>query len=47
MKEAAENHFNNNLPTEMGETKKLTLKEMIDQNLIIPFVDKDNNSCKL
>lgn len=47
MKEAAENHFNNNLPTEMGETKKLTLKEMIDQNLIIPFVDKDNNSCNL
>lgn len=47
MQDAAESYFNNNLPIEMGETKKLTLKEMIEQNLIIPFVDKDNNSCNL
>lgn len=47
MKEAAEGYFNNNLPTELGDTKKLTLKQMIDMNLIIPFVDKENNSCNL
>lgn len=49
MQDAAEGYFNQteNLPAEIGETKKLTLKQMIEQNLIIPFVDKDNNSCNL
>lgn len=47
MTESAESYFNNNLPLEIGDTKKITLKEMIDKNLIIPFVDKENNSCNL
>jgi hypothetical protein len=46
MQEAAESHFTNErLPQNLNEEVKLTLQEMINQNLIIPFVDKNGNSC--
>ncbi len=48
MQNAAENHFTNErLPKVVGEEVKLTLQEMINQNLIIPFVDEDGNSCNI
>ena len=46
MQEAGENYFTDDkMPTEVGETYKLTLDEMEKMNLIIPFVDKDGNAC--
>ena len=33
------------LPENVGDIKKMTLKEMLDMNLLLPFVDKDGNSC--
>ncbi len=48
MQEAGESYFTKDmLPTEVGETVKITLQEMIDKNLIIPFADKDGNSCNV
>lgn len=46
MQDAAKSYFTNDkLPTENGESAKLTLKEMEEMKLLIPFVDKDGNSC--
>lgn len=46
MQEAAKSYFTTDkLPTEVYGTSKLTLKEMEEKHLIIPFIDKDGNSC--
>ncbi len=46
MQDAARSYFTTDkLPTEVGKSAKITLKEMIGQNLVLPFVDKDGNSC--
>ena len=46
MQDAGENYFTDDkMPTEVGETRKLTLEEMEKMNLVIPFVDKDGKSC--
>lgn len=46
MQDAARSYFTTDkLPTEVYGTSKLTLKEMEEKNLIIPFIDKDGNSC--
>ena len=48
MQDAGENYFTNDkLPTEIGESVKLSLEEMEQMNLIIPFVDKDGKSCDI
>lgn len=48
MKDAAKSYFTTDkLPTEIGKTSKLTLKEMQEAKLILPFVDKDGNSCNI
>ncbi|MDD6223955.1 MAG: hypothetical protein PUB18_03040 [bacterium] len=33
------------LPQKVGDIKKITLQEMLNMKLLIPFVDKDGNSC--
>ena len=46
MQDAAKSYFTNDkLPTEIGSTTRLTLKQMEDMKLVVPFVDKDGNSC--
>ena len=46
MQEAGENYFTDDrMPSEIGESRKLSLKEMIDSNLILPFVDEDGKEC--
>ncbi len=46
MQGAAKSYFTTDkLPTELYASSKLTLSEMEEKNLIIPFVDKDGNSC--
>ena len=46
MKDAAEDYYTTErMPSEVGKSNKMTLKEMIDKKLIIPFVDKDGNDC--
>jgi len=46
MQEAGENYFTDDrMPKEIGESKKLTLKEMVDSNLLLPFVDEDGKEC--
>ncbi len=46
MQDAAKSYFTTDkLPTELYGSTKLTLKEMEDKNLIIPFIDKDGSSC--
>lgn len=46
MQEAAEAYFTNDkMPKEIGASEKITLGDMIDGKLIIPFVDKDGNEC--
>ena len=48
MKDAAETYFTNErLPKEVGESVRLTLREMLDKDLLLPFVDKYNKSCSL
>ena len=48
MKDAATTYFTNErLPKEVGESVKLTLREMLDKDLLLPFVDKYNKSCDL
>ena len=48
MQEAAESYFTDDkMPTEVGGEVKMTLSEMIEKKLILPFVDKDGNSCDL
>lgn len=46
MKDAAEDYYTTErMPKEVGKSTKMSLKEMIDKKLIIPFVDKDGNKC--
>lgn len=46
MQEAAKDYFNvERLPKEMGEKKKITLREMIDKKMVLPFLDRDGNAC--
>ena len=48
MQEAGENYFTDDrMPSEIGESKKISLKEMIDTNLVLPFVDKDGKECNV
>ena len=46
MKEAAEDYFTTDrMPTELGKEETLTLQDMLDKKLILPFVDKDGKVC--
>lgn len=46
MKDAAEDYYTTErMPKENGKSTKMTLQDMIDDKLIIPFVDKDGKSC--
>ena len=46
MQDAGENYFTDDkMPTEIGETIRISLEEMEKKNLIIPFVDKEGKSC--
>lgn len=46
MTEAAKSYYTvERLPEEEGETKKLTLKEMLDNKMIMEFTDSDGNTC--
>ena len=46
MKEAAKNYYTiDRLPENVGDTKTMTLKEMIDNHLIIRFKDKNKKYC--
>jgi len=48
MQEAGEGYFTDDkMPTEVGESKKIALRQMIDQKLILPFVDEDGKECNL
>lgn len=48
MKEAAISYYTTErLPKKVGESKELTLKEMIDKKLIIEFKDSKNKSCDM
>ena len=46
MQDAAKSYYTNErLPKNVGDIAEMTLQDMIDKNLIIPFVDKDGNPC--
>ena len=46
MKNAAKDYYTTDrMPQEVGKSDKMTLQEMIDKKLILPFVDKDGNNC--
>lgn len=46
MKEAAEDWFTTErMPKEIGEEESLTLQDMLDKKLILPFLDKDGKEC--
>ena len=46
MKKAAEAYFNGDrLPEKDDESKTLTLKEMVDKNLLVDFTDGNNKKC--
>ena len=46
MQEAGESYFTDEkMPKEVGQTEKITLSDMYDKKLILPFVDEDGNSC--
>ncbi len=46
MEEAAKDYFTiQRLPKEIGEKTKITLREMIENKMILPFLDKDGNAC--
>ena len=46
MKNAAKSYYTTErMPSEVGKSSKMTLQEMLDQNLLLPFVDKDGNAC--
>lgn len=48
MKDAAETYFTNErLPKNVGDKVKLTLKEMQDMNLVLPFIDRYGKECDL
>ena len=46
MKDAAITYFTSErLPQNVGDKKTLTLQQMLDMKLLIPFVDKNGDSC--
>lgn len=46
MQDAAESYYTNErLPKNIGDSAEMTLQEMINKNLILPFVDEDGNEC--
>ena len=46
MQDAAESYYTNDkLPKNVGDSVEMTLGEMIDKNIVLPFVDKDGKSC--
>ncbi len=46
MKEAAKTYYTTaRLPQKVGETAKMTLKEMLSKKIILPFVDKNGKTC--
>ncbi len=46
MKEAAIGYYTTDrLPQTVGESQTMTLREMINSNLLIPFVDQDGKAC--
>lgn len=48
MKDAAITYYTTpRLPQKIGEEKKMTLSDMLDNNLILPFADRNGNQCDL
>lgn len=48
MQDSAKSYFTNErLPQKEGESVKLTLKEMLDKKLLLPFVDKNGKQCDM
>ena len=46
IKEAAKDYYTiDKLPTNIGDTTKLTLKQMIDKKIVLNITDYNNNSC--
>ena len=46
MKEAARNYYTvDRLPSKVGDKKSMTLKEMVDNHMLIRFTDKDGKTC--
>ena len=46
MKDAAEDYYTTKrMPTENGKSTTMTLGQMLDKKLILPFVDKNGKSC--
>lgn len=46
MKEAAEDWFTTErMPKEIGDEESLSLQDMLDKKLILPFLDKDGKEC--
>ena len=46
MKDAADSYFTKEkMPEKVGDSVKLTLQDMLDKKLILPFLDKDGNEC--
>lgn len=46
MKNSATSYFTTDrLPKNVGDSVKLTLQEMLDMKLLLPFTDKNGNSC--
>ena len=46
MQDAARSYYTTDkLPKNIGDVSEMTLQEMIEKKLILPFVDKDGNSC--
>lgn len=46
MKAAAKAYFTKDrMPSEEGDSVKLTLQEMYDQNMLLPLMDKNNKAC--
>ncbi len=48
MKEAGFEYFQgSNLPEEIGDSKRITLDEMLARNLIVDFYDEEGNTCNV
>ena len=48
MQDEAESYYTNErLPKVVGDSADISLRDMINKNLILPFVDEDGNSCDL
>lgn len=48
MKDAAKDYFTTpRLPNKLGETVKITLGEMLEKKIILPFVDKNGDQCDI